>query len=41
VLEHLLIPPAAAQTLRLLSEKTATAARLIKAKTKSAAAGKK
>ena len=39
VLEHLLIPPASAQVLRQLSEKTAMAARLNKAK--SAAAGKK
>jgi hypothetical protein len=41
VLEHLLIPQASAQTLRLLSEKTTMAAKLNKMKAKSAAAGKK
>jgi hypothetical protein len=41
VIEHLLIAPTAAQGLRLLGEKTATAARIVKANAKSAAAGKK
>lgn len=41
LLEHLLIPPTSAQTLRLLSEKTAMARKLNSAKAKSAAAGKK
>ena len=41
VLEHLLIPAASAQVLRMLSEKTAMAAKLNSVKAKSAAAGKK
>lgn len=41
VLEHLLIPPGSAQVLHQLSEKIAMAAKLNKAKAKSAAAGKK
>jgi hypothetical protein len=41
VLEHLLIAPAPAQVLRLLSEKAAMAAKITKGKTKSTAAGKK
>lgn len=41
VLEHLLIPAASAQVLRMLSEKTAMAAKLNNVKAKSAAAGKK
>jgi hypothetical protein len=41
VLEHLLIAPASAQVLRLLSEKAAMAAKITKAKAKSAGAGKK
>jgi hypothetical protein len=41
ILEHLLIAPSAVQALRLLSEKTAMAAKITQAKAKSAAAGKK
>jgi hypothetical protein len=41
VVEHLLIAPAPAQVLRLLSEKAAMAAKITKAKAKSVAAGKK
>jgi hypothetical protein len=41
VLAHLLIAPAPAQLLRLLSEKAAMAAKITKAKAKSVAAGKK
>jgi hypothetical protein len=41
VLEHLLIAPASAQVLRLLSEKATMAAKITKAKAKSAGAGKK
>ena len=41
VVEHLLIAPASAQVLRLLSERAAMAAKITKAKAKSAAAGKK
>jgi hypothetical protein len=41
VLAHLLIAPASAQVLRLLSEKAAMSAKMTKAKAKSVAAGKK